>query len=248
MRVLVCALLMLGLGACGQNAAKGKGPDRPSAETVELGPVLARGEPGWRLDIDREQGMSLSAGQGGQTWAAAYAPAERTPRGYRYASGALIVELTNAGCIAAGESYPMRAEVRAQGGEPLSGCATVRWDAHLLQLIDVGRQDIADRAKLTDQSHSQCRARTQQTLKHEQPPRRKPLRLPRVSAKRAFATTIDLRGHETNHAQRIFGVDRVKHGQAPHRRHRYQRALNRMRMHIRHRCGGRPFDQHQGTT
>ena len=134
MRVVVCALLLL-LGACGQNAEKAKAPDAPSAATVELGPIVARGEPGWRLDIDRQQGFSLSVGQGGQTLAAAYAPAQRTPRGYRFASGALIVELTNAGCVAAGETYPMRALVRAQGNQELSGCATERWDAHMLDLM-----------------------------------------------------------------------------------------------------------------
>lgn len=133
MRVLVCALLLL--GACGQNTQKAEAPEGAPAATVELGPIVARGEPGWRLDIDRETGLSLSVGQGGQTWAAAYAPARRTERGYRLASGTLTVELTNAGCIAAGETYPMRALVRAQGREALTGCATERWDAHLLALM-----------------------------------------------------------------------------------------------------------------
>lgn len=133
MRILVCALLLL--GACGQNTQKAEAPEGAPAATVELGPIVARGEPGWRLDIDREQGMSLSAGQGGQTWAAAYAPAHRTARGYRFASGSLTVELENAGCIAAGEVYPMTAQVRAQGREPLRGCATQRWDTHLLALM-----------------------------------------------------------------------------------------------------------------
>ncbi len=133
MRLLLCALLLL--GACGQNAQKSDAPGGAPAATVDLGPIVARGEPGWRLDIDRERGLSLSVGQGGQTWAAAYAPAQRTARGYRFASGNLTVELTNAGCIAAGETYPMRALVRAQGNQALSGCATERWDAHLLELM-----------------------------------------------------------------------------------------------------------------
>jgi hypothetical protein len=133
MRVLFFALLLL--AACGQNTPKTKAPDAATNATVELGPIVARGEPGWRLDIDREQGMSLSVGDGGQTWAAAYAPAQRTARGYRFASGNLTVELTNAGCIAAGEAYPMTALVRAQGGEPLRGCAAERWDTHLLDLM-----------------------------------------------------------------------------------------------------------------
>ena len=133
MRWLFCAVLLL--AACGQNAQKAQAPGAAPAETVDLGPVLARGEPGWRLDINREQGMSLSVGDGGQTLAAAYAPAQRTARGYRFASGALIVELTNAGCVAAGESYPMSAVVTAQGRPALRGCAAVRWDGQLLQLM-----------------------------------------------------------------------------------------------------------------
>ncbi|MGH6951147.1 MAG: hypothetical protein ACREH4_09755 [Vitreimonas sp.] len=134
MRVLFCALLLL-VGACGQNNQKAETPGDAPAATVELGPVVARGEPGWRLDIDRQQGMALSAGQGGQTWAAAYAPAHRTAQGYRIASGALTVELENGGCVAAGETYPMRAQVRTQGGQTLSGCAAVRWDGQLLALM-----------------------------------------------------------------------------------------------------------------
>lgn len=135
MRMLLCAALLM--AACTRNAPEARPPAPPApSQTADLtGAVVARGEPQWRLDINRETGMSLALDEGAQTWTAAYVAPERTAQGYRFASGDLTVELETAPCTSERAEYPMTAVVQAPGREPLNGCAAERWDAHLLELM-----------------------------------------------------------------------------------------------------------------
>ena len=138
MRMLLCAMLLV--AACGQSAPDNvKAPEAAAPvlpRAAELsGAIVAQGAPQWRLDIDREAGMSLGLNEGLQTWSAPYVAPQRTTLGYRFASGALTVELAVAPCTSERAEYPMTALVSAQGREPLNGCAAERWDTHLLELM-----------------------------------------------------------------------------------------------------------------
>ena len=132
MRGVMCALALL--AACGQSEPGGRTAEATAAPTELAGHVVVIGHAGWRLDIDPAAGMLLAIEDGAQTISAAHAAPQRTSNGFRFVSGDLRVTLENTACVQDGADFPMTAEVRARG-RTLLGCATERWDAHLIERV-----------------------------------------------------------------------------------------------------------------
>lgn len=105
--------------------------------TALEGRIVALGRnPEWRLDADAQLGMVLVMPEQGLTFSAEFAPPQRANAGaVRLAARPLTLELDPESCALNGVTYPMRASAQVEQGEPLVGCAFVRWDWRLIELL-----------------------------------------------------------------------------------------------------------------
>lgn len=139
MRVLICAAL-LALAACGQSTA----PTAPAAQTQAPpapppdlhGAIIGVGDnPVWRLDADPAGAVTLSIGDS-EHYNGHYAePHRNTEGGFTMDAGDITVDLTVEPCTMQGVGYPLRAIVQPHRQAAVEGCAYVRWDQKLVQLM-----------------------------------------------------------------------------------------------------------------
>lgn len=145
MRSAILSLIAIAATACGQSstppeeslpAIPGPAPAQIDLATLQ-GRIVALGRnPEWRLDADAQLGLVLTAQQQGLTFSAPFAAPQRIENGgARLASAPLTVTLTPAPCSIDGVAYPMSSSVQVEQGEPLTGCAFVRWDWRLTELL-----------------------------------------------------------------------------------------------------------------
>lgn len=142
-RSLATLCLALALTACGQTPAPSAplpaAPATPAPiDLTQLeGRIVALGQdPEWRLDADAQLGMVLTLPAQGLTFSADFATPQRTPEGgARIVSAPLTLTLTSAPCTHNSIAYPMSATTQVEQGEPLVGCAFVRWDWRLTELL-----------------------------------------------------------------------------------------------------------------
>lgn len=142
-RTLTMLLTALALSACNRAPAPAEAPPPPElAEPTGFdlaslnGRVVAVGGPGWRLDADPALGLIFTIPAQDRTVSAAYAPPQREGEtGARIASGDIALSLENEACTFDGASYPLTARVTVGPEAPRAGCAFVRWDARLTQLL-----------------------------------------------------------------------------------------------------------------
>ena len=137
--------LLIPLGGC-DFFAKPKQPPSETPATAESQPldlktleghVVALGAgPAWRLDADPQAGVVLSLLDQGLDFSGDYGAPSLTPDGgAQLTGGEVTLTLTPESCLQDGATYPMRASVQLQQGAPLSGCAFVRWDRRLTELL-----------------------------------------------------------------------------------------------------------------
>jgi hypothetical protein len=139
MRVLICAAL-LALAACGQGAA----PTAPAAQTQAPpapapdlhGAIIGVGDnPAWRLEADPTGAVTLSIGDT-EHYQGHYAePHRNTEGGFTMDAGDINVDLSVAPCTIQGVGYPLRAIVQPHRQAAVEGCAYVRWDQKLVELM-----------------------------------------------------------------------------------------------------------------
>jgi hypothetical protein len=151
MRACLPSLLAGLLAACGPAAAP-KRPDAPPAapaasapaptpQAIDLaqleGRIVALGRnPEWRLDADAQLGMVLVMPEQGLTFSADFTAPQQEPNGVaRLASAPLTLALAAEPCTLDGVSYKMSASAQVEQGEPLVGCAFVRWDWRLIEML-----------------------------------------------------------------------------------------------------------------
>lgn len=129
--VMICAVA-LALAACERLEPR----ESPLDATALTGAIVAEGEaPPWRLSADPSTGAMILTLADGTALQAPYLPPEPTEEGAEIRGGDVHLTLTPGPCTAGGVAYTMRATVRGQGQEPLTGCAALRWDNHLLSLL-----------------------------------------------------------------------------------------------------------------
>jgi len=141
-RQLLLLPLLLSLAACGlEPASQAPQPAAAPASGAGVGldtltrHVVAIGE-GWRLDSDPQAGLSLDVSNSGELISADYAAPTRTNEGAaRIASGRLALTLEARACTLGGASYPMTAAVVVEGQAARAGCAYMRWDERLTELL-----------------------------------------------------------------------------------------------------------------
>jgi hypothetical protein len=112
-------------------------PQHPLDLATLEGRIVARGAgPDWRLDADPQLGMVLSLDDAGVIYSADYAAAVATAAGgARLQSGELTLTLETRTCRIGAKQYPMTAAVEAGAETERAGCAFVRWDNHLAELL-----------------------------------------------------------------------------------------------------------------
>ena len=71
----------------------------------------------------------------GLTFSADFVAPQRAGAGARLAGDPVSLELTPSACQLNGVTFPMSAAARIEQGAPLSGCAFVRWDWRLIELL-----------------------------------------------------------------------------------------------------------------
>lgn len=141
-RKLLLLPILLTLAACGlEPAAQTPQPAAAPATGAGVGldtltrHVVALGE-GWRLDSDPQAGLTLDLANSGELISADYAAPTRTNEGAtRIASGRLSLTLEARACTHAGAAFPMTASVLVQGQAARTGCAYMRWDERLTELL-----------------------------------------------------------------------------------------------------------------
>lgn len=137
MRILI---LTLALAGCGLDTGPAPQPAAPGlAASVSLDTlsshIVALGDD-WRLDSDPQAGLTLDLPQAGQTLSADFAAPTRTDSGaMQIASGRLTLTLTAQPCQADNRAYPMQASVEVTGEAAREGCAYVRWDDRLAEVL-----------------------------------------------------------------------------------------------------------------
>jgi hypothetical protein len=133
MRALVFALA---LAACGQSGA----PPAPEAEIATTsgldlsGHLIAQGED-FRLDSAPDIGVVLHYPEQELTVSGPYALPQATDTGALLESQGISLTLTPGACTLDGVNYTMRASVTIPNARPAEGCAFVRWDHQLVELI-----------------------------------------------------------------------------------------------------------------
>jgi hypothetical protein len=135
MRALVLVLM---LAACGQLAQPEATPEAEVAATSGLdlsGHVIAVGA-AFRLDAMPDQNVvALMFPNEQQNVSAPYAAPQATETGAVLHSGDITLTLTPGACAHEGAIYPMHARVAVANGRSAEGCALVRWDRHLVELM-----------------------------------------------------------------------------------------------------------------
>jgi hypothetical protein len=132
MRALVLALA---LAACGQSAAPA--PDAEIATTSGLdlsGHLIAQGAD-FRLDSAPDIGVVLHYPEQELTVSGPYALPQATDTGALLESQGIALTLTPGACTLDGVNYTMRASVTIPNARPAEGCAFVRWDHQLVELL-----------------------------------------------------------------------------------------------------------------
>lgn len=140
-RKLLLFPALLALAACGLEPAS-QAPQSAAAPSVAgvgldtlTRHVVAIGE-GWRLDSDPQAGLTLDVANSGELISADYAAPTRTNEGAtRITSGRLALTLDGRACTQGGASYPMTASVVVEGQAARAGCAYMRWDERLTELL-----------------------------------------------------------------------------------------------------------------
>lgn len=138
MRTLLTSLALFTLAACGAPSAP---PAEPTtAPTLDLtslnGHIIAMGaDPHWRLDADADQGLIFAQPEPERTVSAAFAPAVANADGAQIVSAPITLTLTPGECLSEGATFAMRASVKIGDDAPLNGCAVVRWDRELTELL-----------------------------------------------------------------------------------------------------------------
>lgn len=133
MRALVLALV---LAACGQSAAPAPEADVATTSGMDLsGPLIAVGD-GFRLDAIPDQNATVLVFPVEEmTVSGPYAIPEATDTGAHVQSNDISLTLTPRACTWDGVVYPLTAVVQITNSRPLDGCAVVRWDHNLQQLL-----------------------------------------------------------------------------------------------------------------
>lgn len=130
-------LLCLALAACGQ-AASPPAPDAEVATTSGFdlsGHIIAVGSD-FRLDAIPDQNTTvLVFPDYDQTVSGPYVAPQATDTGAMFQTGDMMVTLTPGACVHNGATYPMNAHIEVTNARPADGCAIVRWDRHLQELI-----------------------------------------------------------------------------------------------------------------
>lgn len=139
MRVLLCAAF-LALAACGQSApprAEEKAAPPPAPPPDLHGAIIGVGDnPVWRLDADPAGAVTLSVENGRETYTGHYEePHRNTEGGFTMEAGGVTVDLTVQPCSIGDVSYPLRAIVQPHRQAAVEGCAYVRWDQKLIELM-----------------------------------------------------------------------------------------------------------------
>jgi hypothetical protein len=138
MRVLICAALLT-LAACGQGAptASTAQTTTPPAPPPDLhGALIGIGDnPVWRLDADPTGAVTLTIGDH-ETYTGHYAEPHRNPEGgFTMEAGDVTLDLTVEPCTIGGARYPLRAIAQPHRQAAVEGCAYVRWDQKLVELM-----------------------------------------------------------------------------------------------------------------
>ena len=148
MRLLVLAAAFA-LAACEPasaprpDEAPAASPAAPAAQTGQIdldslkGRIVALGrDPEWRLDADAQLGIILVMPEQGLTFSSDFTAPQRTADGgARLADPPIALTLTREACTLNGAPYPMGASAQIENGEPLIGCAFVRWDWRLIEML-----------------------------------------------------------------------------------------------------------------
>lgn len=135
MRRLILSAALL-LAACGQSTDSAQDVSAPNLPQLPLAAIVANGE-NWTFSADPEpQAISFTLDDGAEpvevteVWARPVA----TTSGYRLQSGELTLDLVEEPCTQDNIPYPMRATV-SYGEGNYGGCAAMRWDYQLLELM-----------------------------------------------------------------------------------------------------------------
>lgn len=132
MRPAVIFAVAFALAACERIEPR----ESPLDAATLTGAIVAEGAaPAWRLSADPSTGAMILTLGDGTSFQAPYLPPEPTEDGAEIRGGDVHLTLAPGPCDVSGVAYTMRAIVQAQGQQPLSGCATLRWDTHLLSLM-----------------------------------------------------------------------------------------------------------------
>jgi hypothetical protein len=132
MRPAVICAALLALAACQRFEPR----ESPLDAATLTGAIVAAGDtPQWRLSADPSTGAMVLMLGDGTSFEAPYLPPEPTEDGAEIRGGEVHLALAPGPCSVGGVAYTMRATVQAQGQQALDGCATLRWDTHLLSLM-----------------------------------------------------------------------------------------------------------------
>jgi hypothetical protein len=140
MRFALCAALLV-LAACGQGSAPRAPAEKAATPTPDPdlhGVIIGVGEnPTWRLDADpTANAMVLSIENGRETYSGHYTEPHRSAEGgFEMDGGDVMLDLTVQPCTVMGTTYPLHAIAQPHRQAAVEGCAFVRWDKNLLQLM-----------------------------------------------------------------------------------------------------------------
>ena len=140
MRSLIIAAAFT-LTACGQAANPEAPAQNAEAQVAATGGMDLSGHliavgTDFRLDADPVQNVVvLVFPDNDQTVSGPYVAPQATDTGAQLQSGGVTLTLTPQTCTHEGAVYPMRARVDLINARPAEGCALVRWDHHLLELM-----------------------------------------------------------------------------------------------------------------
>ncbi len=141
MRALVLALA---LAACGQSTAPAPEAEVATTSGMDLsGHLIAQGAD-FRLDSAPDIGVVLNYPQQELTVSGPYALPSATDSGALLESQGISLTLTPGACMLDGVTYSMNASVSIPNATPATGCAFVRWDHQLLELMPEIDACIAD--------------------------------------------------------------------------------------------------------
>jgi hypothetical protein len=134
MRALVLALA---LAACGEAAPTKQAPNAEIATTSGFdlsGHLIAQGAD-FRLDSAPDIGVVLVYPANELTVSGPYAVPVATDTGALLESQGISLVLTPSACTLDGVTYPMSATVTIPNARPAEGCAMIRWDNNLIELL-----------------------------------------------------------------------------------------------------------------